>query len=62
MLLRLAYLGRANAFALLRLLPMSDREKDARPFAWSGFDESSSFGRRVGEPTSNPVGVSWPHG
>jgi putative transposase len=28
MLLRLAYLGVANAFALLRLLPMSDRDKD----------------------------------
>ncbi|MFI1855934.1 integrase core domain-containing protein [Streptomyces sp. NPDC020480] len=29
MLLRLAYLGVTNAFALLRLLPMSDRDKDA---------------------------------
>jgi hypothetical protein len=28
MLLRLAYLSVANAFALLRLLPMSDRDKD----------------------------------
>ena len=28
MLLRLAYLGMTNAFALLRLLPMSDRDKD----------------------------------
>ncbi|MFE5586369.1 integrase core domain-containing protein [Kitasatospora sp. NPDC056531] len=28
MLLRLAYLGVTNAFAMLRLLPMSDREKD----------------------------------
>ncbi|MEV0641492.1 integrase core domain-containing protein [Streptomyces sp. NPDC050619] len=28
MLLRLAYLGVANAFVMLRLLPMSDREKD----------------------------------
>ena len=27
MLLRLAYLGVTNAFALLRLLPMSDRDK-----------------------------------
>ncbi|MFE2095197.1 integrase core domain-containing protein, partial [Streptomyces sp. NPDC059460] len=33
MLLRLAYLGRANAFALLRLLPMSDRDKDAEILA-----------------------------
>jgi putative transposase len=29
MLLRLAYLGITNAFALLRLLPGSDRDKDA---------------------------------
>jgi hypothetical protein len=29
MLLRLAYLGITNAFALLRLLPRSDRDKDA---------------------------------
>jgi putative transposase len=28
-LLRLAYLGVANMFALLRLLPMSNRDKDA---------------------------------
>ncbi|WP_405784171.1 hypothetical protein OG512_37300 [Streptomyces sp. NBC_01378] len=28
MLLRLAYLGVTNAFAMLRLLPMSDHEKD----------------------------------
>jgi hypothetical protein len=29
MLLRLAYLGVTNAFALLRLLPRSDQDKDA---------------------------------
>jgi transposase InsO family protein len=33
MLLRLAYLGVANAFALLRLLPGSDRDKDAEILA-----------------------------
>ncbi|WP_158854829.1 integrase core domain-containing protein [Saccharothrix deserti] len=33
MLLRLAYLGMTNAFALLRLLPMSDRDKDAEILA-----------------------------
>ena len=33
MLLRLAYLGVSNAFALLRLLPMSDRDKDAEILA-----------------------------
>ncbi|WAP54975.1 hypothetical protein N6H00_08220 [Streptomyces sp. S465] len=33
MLLRLAYLGVSNAFALLRLLPMSDRDKNAEILA-----------------------------
>lgn len=33
MLPRLAYLGVSNAFALLRLLPMSDRDKDAEILA-----------------------------
>ena len=33
MLLRLAYLGVSNVFALLRLLPMSDRDKDAEILA-----------------------------
>ena len=33
MLLRLAYLGVTNAFALLRLLPMSARAKDAEILA-----------------------------
>jgi putative transposase len=32
-LLRLAYLGVTNAFALLRLLPMGDREKDVEILA-----------------------------
>jgi hypothetical protein len=32
-LLRLAYLGVSNAFALLRLLPMSDRDKDTEILA-----------------------------
>jgi hypothetical protein len=32
-LLRLAYLGVANVFALLRLLPMSNRDKDAEILA-----------------------------
>jgi putative transposase len=32
-LLRLAYLGMSNALALLRLLPMSDRDKDAEILA-----------------------------
>ncbi|WP_328415206.1 hypothetical protein OG470_22610 [Micromonospora sp. NBC_00389] len=33
MLFRLAYLGVTNALALLRLLPMSDRDKDAEILA-----------------------------
>lgn len=33
MLLRLAYLTVTNAFAVLRLLPMSDRDKDAEILA-----------------------------
>ncbi|MEU4770205.1 hypothetical protein AB0H12_44025 [Actinosynnema sp. NPDC023794] len=33
MLLRLAYLGVTNAFALLRLLPMTDRDKDVEILA-----------------------------
>ena len=33
MLLRLAYLGITNAFALLRLLPGSDRDKDTEILA-----------------------------
>jgi hypothetical protein len=32
-LLRLAYLGVTNVFALLRLLPMSSQEKDAEILA-----------------------------
>jgi hypothetical protein len=32
-LLRLAYLGVTNAFAMLRLLPMSNREKDVEILA-----------------------------
>ncbi|MFJ5030037.1 hypothetical protein ACIQB5_18340 [Streptomyces sp. NPDC088560] len=33
MLLRLAYLGVTNAFAILRLLPMRDRDKDVEILA-----------------------------
>ena len=33
MLLRLAYLGVTNVFALLRLLPVSSRDKDAEILA-----------------------------
>ncbi|GAA0903814.1 MULTISPECIES: hypothetical protein [Streptomyces violaceusniger group] len=33
MLLRLTYLGVTNAFAMLRLLPMADRDKDVEILA-----------------------------
>ncbi|KAK1177176.1 hypothetical protein B7755_002775 [Streptomyces sp. NBS 14/10] len=33
MLLRLAYLGVSNAFAMLHLLPMTDQDKDAETLA-----------------------------
>ena len=33
MLIRLAYLAVSNAFAVLRLLPMSDRDKDVEILA-----------------------------
>ena len=33
MLLRLSYLGVTNVFALLRLLPVSDRDKDVKILA-----------------------------
>jgi putative transposase len=33
-LLRLTYLGVTNAFALLRLLPRGDRNKDVEILAW----------------------------
>jgi hypothetical protein len=36
MLLRLAYLGITNAFALLRLLPGSDRDKDTEILGRTG--------------------------
>ena len=61
MVLRLAYLGITNAFALLRLLPGSDRDKDAeilalrhqlavlqRQLGGSGFD------------SNRPTGHGWP--
>jgi hypothetical protein len=49
-LLRLAYLGVTNAFAMLRLLPMSDREKDVEILALRhqiGVLERQLDGRRV---------------
>ena len=34
MLLRLGYLAVSNVFAVLRLLPMGDRDKDVEILAW----------------------------
>ena len=42
MLLRLAYLGVTNALAMLRLLPMSDRDKDAESWPSATRSRSSS--------------------
>lgn len=53
MLLRLAYLGVTNVFALLRLLPMSDHGKDAEILALRhqiGVLERQLDGRRVRFP------------
>ncbi len=47
MLLRLAYLGMANAFAVLRLLPMSDRDKDMEILALR--HQLSVLERRLGK-------------
>lgn len=47
MLLRLAYLGMANAFAMLRLLPMSDRDKDMEILALR--HQLSVLERRLGK-------------
>ncbi|MDT0547633.1 hypothetical protein [Streptomyces lonegramiae] len=44
MLQRLAYLGVTNAFAMLRLLPMTDRDKDAAAIhlKWSLHDRETA--------------------
>ncbi|MEV0132574.1 integrase core domain-containing protein [Dactylosporangium sp. NPDC050688] len=49
MLLRLAYLAATNAFALLRLLPMSDRDKDIEILALR--HQLLVLQRQVGKPT-----------
>jgi len=60
-LLRLAYLGVTNMFALLQLLPVSDRDKDVeilalrhQIMAWSG------SWARPGRGSPWPIGHSWP--
>jgi hypothetical protein len=48
-LLRLAYLAATNTFALLRLMPMSDRDKDIEILALS--HQLLVLQRQVGKPT-----------
>lgn len=50
MLLRFAYLAATNTLALLRLLPMSDREKDIEILALR--HQLLVLQRQVGKPTS----------
>jgi putative transposase len=45
-LLRLAYLAMTNTFAVLHLLPMSDRDKDAEILALRHQQASPSRSRR----------------
>jgi hypothetical protein len=52
-LLRLAYLGVTHTLALLRLLPMSDRAKDAR-FSRSGTRPPSSNGTCTARRSASP--------
>ena len=54
MLLRLAYLGVTNALALLRLLPMSDRDKDTEILVLR--HQIAVLQRQLGaqKPSSNP--------
>jgi hypothetical protein len=51
-LLRLAYLGVTNALAMLRLLPMSDRAKDAEILALRIRSPSSNGNCTAAAPTS----------
>ena len=61
MLLRLAYLGITNAFALLRLLPRTDREKDAEILALR--HQLAVLQRHLdgsGSASTRPTGPGWP--
>jgi hypothetical protein len=60
-LLRLVYLGVKNVFALLRLLPASDRDKDAEILALR--HQINVLERQLGtnQPRFSPAdGPSWP--
>jgi hypothetical protein len=61
MLLRLAYLGITNAFALLRLLPVGDRDRDTEILALRhqlAVLHPSSAGS--GSDSSRLTGPGWP--
>ena len=51
-MLRLAYLALTNTFALIRLLPMSDRDKDAEILALR--HQLAVLQRKVGKPAFTP--------
>jgi transposase len=57
MLLRLAYLGITNAFALLRLLPGSDRDKDAEILALP--HQLAVLQRQLGRQPIQPADRAW---
>ena len=57
MLLRLAYLSVTNVFALMRLLPMSNQDKDAEILALRHRPPNSVLGGAGGqEPRDGPGG------
>lgn len=51
-MLRLAYLALTNTFALIRLLPMSDRDKDVEILALR--HQLAVLQRKVGKPAFTP--------
>jgi hypothetical protein len=60
-LLRLADLGVINALALLRLLPMSDRDKNAEILACGARSWCSNGNSVTTESSSTrPTGPGWP--
>ncbi|MFJ1610209.1 hypothetical protein ACIOHS_43870 [Streptomyces sp. NPDC088253] len=65
MLLRLVYLGMASAFSMLRLLPMSDRDKDVEILALRhqiAVLERQLNGQRAGWPSRRRAGSRPPAG
>ncbi|MFE4676310.1 hypothetical protein ACFRI7_38995 [Streptomyces sp. NPDC056716] len=58
MLLRLAYLSVTNTFTLLRLLPMSERDKDIEILALR--HQLLVLQRQVGRPAFTDTDRPWP--